>query len=143
MAADRDVLPDPRKREHVYQIDSASLMLTSDNWIPLKGIHEVDLVHALTMQWRHFINPRRYDAKSAAPFPNAILLDGGAATPLHVISPLMGAHDQATKERARNAPEATVQSQWTEDLRCYRRYIIPASPHCEVPVRRPLAQTLL
>lgn len=89
------------KREHVYQIDSASLMLANENWLPLDGIHEADLVHELTLQRRRFIKPLRYDAASAAPFPNAILLDTAAGPiPLHVVSPLMDARDRAAKERA-------------------------------------------
>jgi hypothetical protein len=91
------------KREHTYQIDTASFMLTTDNWIPIDGIHEVDLIQALTERRRRFIKPLRYDARSAALFPNALLLDTGAKpTPLHVLSSLMDPNDRATKERALN-----------------------------------------
>ena len=27
------------KREHVYQVDTLSMMLTTDSWIPLEGPH--------------------------------------------------------------------------------------------------------
>ena len=78
------------KREHTYQIDTASFMLTTDNWIPIEGIHEVDLIQALTEQKRRFMKPLRYDARSMAAYPNVLLLDTGAKpTPLHVVSPLM------------------------------------------------------
>ena len=88
------------KREHTYQIDTASFMLTTDNWIPIDGIHEVDLVQALTERRRRFMKPLRYDARSAALFANALLLDTGAKpTPLHVVSSLMDANDRAAKER--------------------------------------------
>ncbi len=97
------------KREHVYQIDSASLMLASENWIPLEGIHEADLVHELTLQRRRFIKPLRYDAASAAPFPNAILLDGPSGpVPLHLVSPLMDARERAAKERVVRALGASA-----------------------------------
>jgi len=92
------------KREHTYQIDTASFMLTSENWIPLEGIHEVDLIEALTQQRRRFMKPLRYDARSAASFPNVLLLDTGAkATPLHVVSAALDAHDHAAKEKALKA----------------------------------------
>jgi hypothetical protein len=89
------------KREHVYQIDAASVMLTTENWIPLEGIHEADFIQALTEQRRRFVKPLRYDARSAAPFPNALLLDTGASpTPLHVVSALMDPRDRSAKEKA-------------------------------------------
>ena len=40
------------KREHTYQIAVATFMLATDNWIPIDGIHEVDLIQALTEQRR-------------------------------------------------------------------------------------------
>src|SRR5438067_2431098 len=89
------------KREHTYHIDAASFMLATDNWIPIEGIHEVDLIQALTEQRRRFMKPLRYDARSAASFPNVLLLDTGATpTSLHVLSPLMEPHDRAAKEKA-------------------------------------------
>src|SRR5207249_5096911 len=89
------------KREHTYQIDTASFMLTSEHWIPIEGTHEVDLIEALTQQRRRFMKPLRYDARSAASFPNVLLLDTGAKpTSLHVVSPLMEPHDRAAKENA-------------------------------------------
>src|ERR1700730_5984504 len=89
------------KREHTYQIDTASFMLTTDNWIPIEGVYEADLMRALTEQRRQFIKPLRYDARSGAPFPNVLLLDTGARpTPLHVVSALMDPHDRLAKEKA-------------------------------------------
>lgn len=88
------------KREHTYQIDTASLMLTTENWIPIEGIHEADLIQALTEQKRRFMKPLRYDARSAASFPNALLLDTVAApTPLHVVSGFMGLKERTAKEK--------------------------------------------
>ena len=35
------------KRKHVYQVDTLSMMLTTDQWIPLEGLHELPLIEAL------------------------------------------------------------------------------------------------
>ena len=97
------------KREHMYQIDTASFVLITDNWIPIEGVHEVDLIQALTDQRRRFVKPLRYDAHTAAAFPNVLLLDTGARpTPLHVLSAVMDAKERAAKVRAAKAQgEAT------------------------------------
>jgi Protein of unknown function (DUF1173) len=88
------------RREHTYELEAASLMLTSEHWIPVEGIHELPLVHALVEQRRRFVKPLRYDAKSAAAFANALLLDTGtAAVPLHVVSAFMKPAERLTKER--------------------------------------------
>ncbi len=89
------------KREHAYQIDTASLMLVTENWIPIEGAHEVELIQRLTEASRRFLKPLRYDAPSAAAFPNVLLLDTGAVpTPLHVVSPFLSAKERAAKEKA-------------------------------------------
>ena len=89
------------RREHTYEIDAASLMLTSEHWIPVDGVHELPLVHALVTQQRRFVKPLRYDARSAAAFPNALLLDAGPVpVPLHVVSAFMEPKERAAKERA-------------------------------------------
>jgi len=89
------------RREHTYEIDAASLMLTSEHWIPVEGVHELSLIHALVEQHRRFVKPLRYDAKSAAAFPNALLLDvGGVPVALHVVSAFIDPKEQRAKERA-------------------------------------------
>jgi hypothetical protein len=89
------------RREHTYEIDAASLMLASEHWIPVDGVHELPLVHALVTQQRRFVKPLRYDARSAAAFPNALLLDAGPVpVPLHVVSAFMEPKERAAKERA-------------------------------------------
>ena len=88
------------RREYTYEIDSLSLMLTSEQWIPIEGVHEFPLIEALVAQQRRFIKPLRYDARSAAPFPNALLLDAGPSpVPLHVLSMFMNPKERATKEK--------------------------------------------
>jgi len=89
------------RREHTYEIDAASLMLASEHWIPVEGVHELPLVHALIEQRRRFIKPLRYDAHGAARFANAMLVDVGTTPlPLHVFSPFMTATDREVKEAA-------------------------------------------
>jgi hypothetical protein len=96
------------KAEHIYQVDTASLMLTTDQWIPIAGLHEIDLISALVEQKRRFIKPLRYDAKNAAVFPNALLLDSGDnPVPLHVVSPFMETKERAMKERLLKANSGT------------------------------------
>lgn len=95
------------RREHTYEIDAASLMLATEHWIPVEGIHELSLVHALVEQQRRFVKPLRYDAVSASAFPNAMLLDvGPLAIPLHVTSSFMSAKEIAAKEKAAKGADA-------------------------------------
>lgn len=89
------------RREHTYEIDAASLMLTTEHWIPVEGIHELPLVHALISQQRRFVKPLRYDATSVASFPNALLLDAGSTpVPLHMVSAFMSTKDRDAKIKA-------------------------------------------
>jgi hypothetical protein len=106
-ARDADVPKKPRvmmaalvyaKREHVYQVDTVSLMLTTDQWIPLDGLHELPLIEALQREQRSFMKPLKYDARSAAAFPNILLLDcEGGPVPLHVVSAVADAKEKALK----------------------------------------------
>ena len=99
------------RREHTYEIDLASLMLTSEEWIPLDGLHEVPLVRALVLQKRRFVKPLRYDARTAAGFANAILLDVGAEpVPLHVVSSYMSVADAQAKA---HSVESSSGGAWT------------------------------
>lgn len=101
------------RREHTYEIDLASLMLTSEEWIPLDGVHEAPLVRALVAQGRRFVKPLRYDARTAAGFANAILLDVGAEpAPLHVLSPFMTLAEREVKLHAVRAAGGRV---WVMD----------------------------
>jgi hypothetical protein len=103
------------KREHTYQIDTASFMLVTEHWIPIEGMHEVGLLEALTAQKRRFLKPLRYDACSAAPFANALLLDtGDTPTPLYVVSSFMDAKERAAKERLIKTSNAEVWAWYTD-----------------------------
>lgn len=89
------------RREFTYEIDAASMMLVSEQWIPLEGVHELPLLDELVAQQRRFLKPLRYDASLAGVFPNVLLLDGGSMPiPLHIVSPFAGSKDRAAKERA-------------------------------------------
>lgn len=103
------------RREFTYEIDAMSLMLASEHWIPVEGVHELPLIDALVNQQRRFIKPLRYDAKSAAPFPNALLLDSGPQpVPLHVLSAFMEAKERAAKEKAVAATKELPWTWWTD-----------------------------
>ena len=88
------------RREQTYEVESVSMMLVSEHWIPVEGVHELPLIKALVAQRRRFVKPLRYDARSVAGFANALLTDAGpVAVPLHVLSPFMTEADRMTKER--------------------------------------------
>ena len=89
------------RRELTYEIDAASLMMTSEQWIPVEGVHELPLIEALGKAGRRFIKPLRYDAPIPEVFANALLLDvGPEARPLHVLSPYMNERGRTAKRRA-------------------------------------------
>ena len=103
------------KREHVYEVDVLSLMLTTEHWIPVEGAHEIELIHALVEQQRRFIKPLRYDAKSAAGFPNALLIDTGAEpVALHVVSAFAEEEERAAKIQAVSRLASPTWTWWTD-----------------------------
>ena len=103
------------RREYTYEIDAASMMLASEHWIPIEGVHELPLIDALVAQRRRFLKPLRYDARSAAVFPNALLLDAGPApVPLHAVSAFMDPKDRVAKETAIAANRQDGWVWWTD-----------------------------
>ena len=77
------------------------MMLTTDQWVPLEGLHELPLIEALQRAQRAFIKPLKYDARTAVAFPNVLLLDcGKVPLPLHVVSPFADVKERALKEKA-------------------------------------------
>ena len=98
------------KREHIYQVDNLSMMLATDQWIPLDGLHELPLIEALQREQRVFMKPLKYDAKSSAAFPNVLLLDcEHGPVRMHVLSALAKAKDRAVKEKmVANWPQSWV-----------------------------------
>lgn len=97
------------KRENIYQVDTVSMMLTTDQWIPLDGLYELPLIETLQREQRAFMKPLKYDARSAAAFPNALLLDCESdPVPLHIVSAFADAKAKALKVRG----PAIGQSPW-------------------------------
>ncbi len=114
------------KREHVYEVDALSLMLTTEHWIPVNGAHEIELIHALVEQQRRFIKPLRYDAKSTAGFPNALLLDAAAApVALHVVSAFAEEKERTAKTLAIARCSPPPWTWWTDQP-------MPTLPACAV-----------
>ena len=89
------------KREHLYQIEALTLMMTSAQWIPLDHAHEKDVVDKLVAEQRAFLKPLRYEAKHAGNFPNFQLLDAGERpVALDILSPFLSDQERAAKARA-------------------------------------------
>ncbi len=104
------------RREGVYQIDTLSCMLTTDQWIPVDGVDEYALVQQLTERGRRFLKPLRYDAKSTAVYPNVLLLDTGPfPTKMHVISVFADPKNRAAIERAIKEAQSPTWAWTTSD----------------------------
>jgi len=92
------------KQAHLYQIDTLSMMLVNEQWLPMDGLHELHFIERLCAEHRSFIKPLQYDAKVTGMFPNALLVDVGK-TPkrLHVLSSLAPPRERAAKEKVVHA----------------------------------------
>ena len=130
------------KREHLYQIESLTLMMTSAQWIPLDQ-YEKDVVDKLVAEQRAFLKPLRYEAKHAGKYPNFLLLDAGEwPVALDILSPFLTGQERAAKTSAIEAREPkgwawdTAQSPVIPDLpaKCAK---LPARPASECPLSRP------
>lgn len=120
------------RREYTYEIDAASLMLASEHWIPLEGVHELPLIDALVAQQRRFVKPLRYDARSGAAFPNALLLDAGPRpVPLHVLSAFMDPKERTIKVKA---VAAAGQEVWVWATDQPMPPLMPAAPASTTPM---------
>ena len=102
---------DPGVRRLGNEIDKLAAAALPNRQITLELIDELvpnsreisnfDLTDPLVAQHRRFDKPLRYDARSAAAFPNALLLDAGPVpVPLHVVSAFMDPKERLSKERA-------------------------------------------
>lgn len=75
------------RTETAYCIQTACLMVTTANWIPVASAQEGQLLAQLTSEHRHFMKPLAYDSKHPTHFASALLLDAGSThVPLHCIS---------------------------------------------------------
>jgi Protein of unknown function (DUF1173) len=89
------------RRENTYELDTACLSLSSDQWVLVDHPRELPLVNALVAQRRRFFKPLRYDLRSGAPIPNVLLLDAGRQpVGMHVLSPFMKPAERRAKEAA-------------------------------------------
>ena len=89
------------KREHLYQIESLTLMMTSAQWIPLDHAYEKVVVDKLVTEKRAFLKPLRYEAKHAGKFPNFQLLDAGERpVALDILSAFSSDQERAAKASA-------------------------------------------
>jgi hypothetical protein len=114
-AVDADVDRKPRivvaaliyaKREYQYQVDTLTMMLVTDQWVPLDGLYELPLIETLQREGRSFFKPLKFDAKSAAGFPNVLLLDAGPQpVPMHVVRPFAEPKERALKDKAIKSSE--------------------------------------
>lgn len=99
------------RRENTYELDTACLCLASDQWVLVDHHRELPLVNELVAQRRRFFKPLRYDMRSAASIPNALLLDTGRQPfAMHVLSPFMKPAERCAKESAIAASNLPV---WT------------------------------
>ncbi|MFA3919382.1 DUF1173 family protein [Ruegeria hyattellae] len=51
------------------------MMLVTENWIPFEGLRELDVLNALTEQYRAFQKQLRFNLPADAPIASAVLLD--------------------------------------------------------------------
>jgi hypothetical protein len=89
------------KRENVFHVDTATIMMTTTNWVPVDYEYEKTLADELTRQQRRFMKPLRYESMQGASFPNLILLDTGSeTTALDIVSPFLADKELASKNLA-------------------------------------------
>jgi len=101
------------KREGVYFVDTATLVMLSSTWIPLDHPYEQLLIDELVRQDRRFLKPLRFESKRGATFPNAVLVDtGDTETPLDIVTPFMVDRDRVLKQQALSKRG----SGWTWDM---------------------------
>lgn len=101
------------KREGVYFVDTATLVMLSSTWIPLDQPYEQLLIDELVRQERRFLKPLRFESKQGATFPNAVLLDtGDTETAMDIVTPFMADRDRALKQQAL----AKRAAGWTWDM---------------------------
>ena len=112
-ARDADTMHKPRvvvgtliyaKAEHMYQVDTANFMLTTDQWIPIDGLHEIDLISSLSSR-SAASSSRCGMTQQAPPFfqTRCCLTPEIGRFPLHVVSPFIDPKERAAKEKVLKA----------------------------------------
>lgn len=89
------------RREGVYFVDTATLIVLTSTWIPLDQPYEHLLFDELVRRERRFVKPLRFESRHGASYPNAVLLDTGeTGTPLDIVTPFMSERDRGMKQVA-------------------------------------------
>jgi Protein of unknown function (DUF1173) len=89
------------KRENALEIDSLTLMMVDQNWVPIDSAIEREVCEKLIAAKRAFIKPLRYEAKHAGGFPNFKLVDmGDSALALDIVSAFASDKERAAKHKA-------------------------------------------
>jgi Protein of unknown function (DUF1173) len=84
-----------------YQVDTATIMMTTINWIPIDNLFEKTVADALTREGRRFRKQLRYDSPATAAFPNFLLLDmGDRPLALDIVVPTADRREREAKEKA-------------------------------------------
>jgi hypothetical protein len=69
-----------------FRVDTMTIVMTTQTWIPIEDSAEKALADALTAAGRRFIKPLSFDAPSTVAFPNFLLLDVGRdPVPLNIV----------------------------------------------------------
>jgi hypothetical protein len=119
---------------HLYQVEALTLMMTSEEWIPLDHPFEKDVIDKLVAEQRAFVKPLRYETKHAGKFPNFLLLDvGPRPMALDILSAFLAAPERAAKTRAIAARKPngcvwdTAQGAVMPSLPAPTRRVVPAA----------------
>lgn len=75
---------DLKKDGKYANVVDIALMPVTTNWIPFDSMYELMIADKLTNEERGFLKPLRFDADEDIVFPDFILRDTGADTPLEV-----------------------------------------------------------
>ena len=102
--------------EGVYEVEAATFMLATAEWIPLHAACELPLVRTLVEEGRQFVKPMIYDAPGPVGFANALLLDVGALPiQLHISSAFMSEKERQFKDRLVAAAKGGQVWHWWAD----------------------------
>ena len=82
-----------------YRVDTMSIAMTTDTWIPVENSFEKALAEALIKAGRRFIKPLSFDAPSSVAFPNFLLQDAAREPlPMNIVLPTANKTAQKAKE---------------------------------------------
>lgn len=105
---------DLKKDGKYANVVDIALMPVTSNWIPFDSMYELMIADKLTNEERGFLKPLRFDADEDIVFPDFILRDTGADTPLEVF----GRSDESYETR-KAVKMAYYQKEFGTDLWWY------------------------